>query len=55
MRGYTAFVLSKMVRMQNAPGIHTGTMGFGKMEGEAADRLMASMITEDSADGFYYC
>lgn len=54
MRGYTAFVLSKMARMQGASGIHTGTMGFGKMEGEAADRLMAYMITDDSADGPYY-
>jgi ribulose-bisphosphate carboxylase large chain len=54
MRGYTAFVLSKMARMQGASGIHTGTMGFGKMEGEAADKLMAYMITDDSADGPYY-
>ncbi len=28
MRGYTAFVLSKMARMQGASGIHTGTMSF---------------------------
>jgi ribulose-bisphosphate carboxylase large chain len=54
MRGYTAFVLSKMARMQGASGIHTGTMGFGKMEGEAADRLMAYMITDDVAEGPYY-
>ncbi|MEE9314415.1 MAG: ribulose-bisphosphate carboxylase [Rhizobiaceae bacterium] len=54
MRGYTAFVLSKMARMQGASGIHTGTMGFGKMEGENADRLMAYMITDDSADGPYF-
>ncbi|MHC0052623.1 ribulose-bisphosphate carboxylase [Actibacterium sp. D379-3] len=54
MRGYTAFVLSKMARMQGASGIHTGTMSFGKMEGEAADRLMAYMITDDSADGPYF-
>ena len=54
MRGYTAFTLSKMARMQGASGIHTGTMGFGKMEGEAADRLMAYMITDDSADGPHY-
>ncbi len=53
-RGYTAFVLSKMARMQGASGIHTGTMGFGKMEGEAADKLMAYMITDDSADGLYF-
>ncbi|MGO4914742.1 ribulose-bisphosphate carboxylase [Pseudogemmobacter sp. W21_MBD1_M6] len=54
MRGYTAFVLSKMARMQGASGIHTGTMGYGKMEGEAADKLMAYMITQDSATGPYF-
>jgi ribulose-bisphosphate carboxylase large chain len=54
MRGYTAFVLSKMARLQGASGIHTGTMSFGKMEGEAADKLMAYMITDDSADGPFY-
>ncbi len=53
-RGYTAFVLSKMARMQGASGIHTGTMGFGKMEGETADKMMAYMITDDSADGPYF-
>lgn len=53
-RGYSAFVLSKMARMQGASGIHVGTMGFGKMEGEASDRAIAYMITEDSADGPYY-
>ncbi len=53
-RGYTAFVLSKMARLQGASGIHTGTMGYGKMEGEAADKAMAYMITEDSADGPFF-
>jgi len=53
-RGYTAFVLSKMARLQGASGIHTGTMGFGKMEGEAEDRSIAHMIMRDSADGPYY-
>ena len=53
-RGYTAFVLSKMARLQGASGIHTGTMGFGKMEGENADKDMAYMITDDSADGPFY-
>ncbi len=53
-RGYTAFVLSKMARLQGASGIHTGTMGFGKMEGEAADKMMAFMISDDSADGPYF-
>ncbi|HEX9857007.1 MAG TPA: ribulose-bisphosphate carboxylase, partial [Paracoccaceae bacterium] len=54
MRGYTAFVLSKMARLQGASGIHTGTMSFGKMEGEAADRQMAYMITDDVAQGPYF-
>ncbi len=54
MRGYTAFVLSKMSRLQGASGIHVGTMGYGKMEGEAADKMIAYMITEDSAEGPYY-
>lgn len=54
MRGYTAFVLSKLARLQGASGIHTGTMSFGKMEGEPADKLMAYMITDDSADGPYF-
>ncbi|MCO8145413.1 ribulose-bisphosphate carboxylase [Rhodovulum tesquicola] len=54
MRGYTAFVLSKMSRLQGASGIHTGTMGFGKMEGEAADKAMAFMLDQDAADGPYY-
>ena len=53
-RGYTAFVLSKMARLQGASGIHTGTMGYGKMEGAAEDRNIAHMITQDIAEGPYY-
>lgn len=53
-RGYTSFVLAKMARLQGASGIHTGTMGFGKMEGEASDRAMAYMIERDAADGPYF-
>ena len=54
VRGYTAFVLSKMSRLQGASGIHVGTMGYGKMEGGADDRNIAYMIERDSADGPYY-
>jgi ribulose-bisphosphate carboxylase large chain len=54
MRGYTAFVHCKMSRFQGASGIHTGTMGYGKMEGEPADRAIAYMLQQDSADGPYY-
>ncbi|GAB6052174.1 ribulose-bisphosphate carboxylase [Magnetospira thiophila] len=53
-RGYTAFVLAKMSRLQGASGIHVGTMGYGKMEGEADDRNIAYMIERDSADGPFF-
>jgi len=53
-RGYTAFVLSKMARLQGASGLHTGTMGFGKMEGDAADRAIAFMLEQDRAQGPYF-
>jgi len=54
VRGYTAFVLAKMSRLQGASGIHVGTMGYGKMEGGKDDRIIAYMIERDSADGPYY-
>ena len=53
-RGYTAFVLAKMARLQGASGIHTGTMSFGKMEGERDDRVIAWMLERDVADGPYF-
>ena len=54
VRGYTAFVLAKMSRLQGASGIHVGTMGYGKMEGGKDDRGIAYMIERDAADGPYY-
>jgi len=54
MRGYTAFVLAKMARLQGASGIHVGTMSYGKMEGEKGDTGIAYMIERDSADGPFY-
>jgi len=54
VRGYTAFCLGKMSRLQGASGIHVGTMGFGKMEGGADDRNIAYMIERDSADGPFF-
>jgi ribulose-bisphosphate carboxylase large chain len=53
-RGYTAFVHCKMARVQGSSGIHTGTMSFGKMEGEASDKFTAYMLERNSADGPYY-
>ena len=54
VRGYNAFVLAKMSRLQGASGIHVGTMGYGKMEGGKDDRNIAYMIERDSADGPYF-
>ena len=53
-RGYTAYVLAKMSRLQGASGIHVGTMGFGKMEGAADDRAIAYIIERDQYDGPVY-
>ena len=53
-RGYNMLVHMKMARLQGASGIHTGTMGFGKMEGAADDKAIAYMLERDSADGLFY-
>jgi len=53
-RGYTSFVHCKMTRLQGASGMHTGTMGYGKMEGIADDKNIAYMLERDSADGPFY-
>ncbi len=53
-RGYSAFVLTKIARLLGASGIHTGTMGFGRMEGDEADRPIACMIAQDRAKGPYF-
>lgn len=53
-RGYSAFVLAKMSRLQGVSGIHVGTMGHGKMEGGDEDRLSAFMIERDECQGPIY-
>ena len=53
-RGYSSFVHCKMTRLQGASGMHTGTMGYGKMEGEGKDKNIAFMLERDAADGPYY-
>ncbi len=53
-RGYSAFVLTKINRLLGASGIHTGTMGFGRMEGDEADRPIACMIAQNVASGPYF-
>merc|ERR1712176_108264 len=53
-RGYTAFVHTKLSRVIGVSGIHTGTMSFGKMEGDASDKNIGFMLQDDVADGPYY-
>ncbi len=53
-RGFTALVHMKWSRMLGSSGIHTGTMGYGKMEGYKSDTMLAHMLTEDAADGTHY-
>ncbi len=53
-RGYNALVHMKMSRLQGASGIHTGTMGYGKMEGDKDDKILAFMLEQDEAMGLHY-
>ncbi len=53
-RGYSAFVLTKLNRLMGASGIHTGTMGFGRMEGDESERPIACMIAQNVASGPYF-
>ncbi|MBK6454728.1 MAG: ribulose-bisphosphate carboxylase [Gemmatimonadetes bacterium] len=53
-RGYTAYVLAKLSRLQGASGIHVGTMGYGKMEGAQDDRAIAYIIERDEYQGPAY-
>ncbi len=53
-RGYTAYVLAKIARLQGASGIHVGTMGYGKMEGGHDDKIIAYMIERDECQGPVY-
>ncbi len=53
-RGYSAFVLTKLNRLMGASGIHTGTMGFGRMEGDESERPIACMIAQNVAQGPYF-
>merc|ERR1712137_870758 len=45
---------TKLSRVIDASGIHTGTMSFGKMEGDASDKNIGFMLQDDVADGPYY-
>jgi len=53
-RGYTSLAHMKWARMSGASGIHVGTMGYGKMEGYASDKVNAMMLTDDDVTGTYF-
>ena len=53
-RGYSSLVHMKWSRMLGASGIHVGTMGYGKMEGYASDKVNAFMLTDDSVQGPWF-
>jgi len=53
-RGYTMLVHMKLARLMGASGIHTGTMGYGKMEGGANDTVLAYMLERDECQGTYF-
>ena len=44
-------MLAKISRLQGTSGIHVGTMGYGEMEGEAEDKVIAYMIERDECRG----
>jgi ribulose-bisphosphate carboxylase large chain len=44
----------KLSRLMGASGIHTGTMGYGKMEGHAGETVLAYMLERDECQGPYY-
>ncbi len=53
-RGYTSLAHMKWARMSGASGIHVGTMGYGKMEGYASDKVNAMMLTDDDVTGTHF-
>ncbi len=44
----------KLARLTGASGIHTGTMGFGKMEGHKDEKVLAYMLERDECQGPYF-
>ncbi|HKJ82996.1 MAG TPA: ribulose-bisphosphate carboxylase [Mariprofundaceae bacterium] len=44
----------KLARLMGASGIHTGTMGYGKMEGNSDERVLAYMLEREACQGPYF-
>ncbi len=52
--GMDPLVFMKFARLVGASGIHTGTMGYGKMEGHGDERVLAYMLERDECMGHYF-
>ncbi len=52
--GMDPLVFMKFARLMGASGIHTGTMGYGKMEGRGDERVLAYMLERDECMGRYF-
>ena len=52
--GMDPLCFMKFARLMGASGIHTGTMGFGKMEGHGDERVLAYMLERDECMGHYF-
>jgi len=52
--GMDPLCFMKLSRLMGASGIHTGTMGYGKMEGHGDERVLAYMLERDECMGHYF-
>jgi len=52
--GMDPLCFMKLARLMGASGIHTGTMGYGKMEGHGDERVLAYMLERDECMGHYF-
>jgi len=52
--GMDPLVHMKLSRLMGASGIHTGTMGYGKMEGHGNETVLAYMLERDECMGHYF-
>jgi ribulose-bisphosphate carboxylase large chain len=52
--GMDPLCFMKFARLMGASGIHTGTMGYGKMEGHANETVLAYMLERDECMGHYF-
>ncbi|MDQ6975729.1 MAG: ribulose-bisphosphate carboxylase [Mariprofundaceae bacterium] len=52
--GMDPLCFMKFARLMGASGIHTGTMGYGKMEGHSNETVLAYMLEREECMGHYF-